>query len=151
MSEDNRYSPPQAELRDPGPARLVAKRPREVVQATIMLWISLALGLLRTYLELRRDGESWTGALALWGIVVLIAIPVNVAIWRGRNWARLLYAGLTFLAVALFPLSVASEPATGSAPAPIEHAVQAIEFALDLGIVFLLLTKPGSLWFRFAR
>lgn len=113
-----------------------------------MLWVSLALGLTRTFLEYRRESDAWEGVIALWGVILLIAIPVNVAIWRGRNWGRVVYTVLTGLSVLTFPLAVASD--TGPAPSAVEHAVQAVEFALDLGIVYLLLTKPGSAWFQYA-
>lgn len=146
---DNPYDPPKADLRDRGPARVLAERPRSVVQAAVMLWVSLALGLTRTFLEYRRESEGWEGVVAIWGVILLIAIPVNVAIWRGRNWGRIVYAVLTGLSVLTFPLAVTTD--TGMAPSALEHAVQAVEFALDLGIVYLLLTRPGSLWFQYAE
>ena len=143
MTPDNPYSPPTAEVRDARGVRLLAERPRRIVQATALLWISLVLGLASVWFESQTDPLPFPAMLALLALVLTLSVVINVAVWRGRNWARILYAVLTVMAIGLFPFDLATRSS-------VSIALDVVAYAIDAVIVFLLFTKPGSLWFRYA-
>lgn len=144
VTSDNPYSPPKTAVRDAMRTRLLAERPRQIVHATALLWISLALTLVSALLQIQASNWSLWGPLALWSFALALASAMNVAVWRGRNWARVLYALLMILTVVTLPLE--RQPP----PTAIENALDAITFVVDLVILYLMFTKPGSLWFRYA-
>jgi hypothetical protein len=90
MTTDTPYGPPKAAVRDPDPGRLLPERPRQIVQAAGLFWLSTTLGIVAACSEAQRS----PGSLAALGVVVLLilalTIVMTVAIWRGRNWARIL-------------------------------------------------------------
>jgi hypothetical protein len=142
---DNPYQPPEAEVRDAPPRRLVAARPRQIVQAIALLWVSTSLGVASGYLEAQRSPDPWASvAVMLLTMLVLLAV-LTVMLWRGRNWARLTYLILVALSLA----SLISSWGIVERPA-IEVALEAVSFVADAGSFFLMFTKPGSLWFQYA-
>jgi hypothetical protein len=143
---DNPYQPPEADVRDTPPARLVAERPRQILHAIALLWISGGLGLAAGLLEARR-APDFGGVMAFLSIVVFGMVAVlTVGLWRGRHWARAVYAVL----VALSLMTFVSTWGTAERPG-FEVALEAVSFVADGGSFWLLFTKPGSLWFRYAR
>ena len=117
--------------------------PRQILQALALLWISTGLGFAAGYPD---AVKSW-GTLALAVLFMLgVAITLSVALWRGRNWGRMVYLILVALSFTAFLASwgVTERPA-------VEVALEAVSFAADAGCFFLLFTQPGSLWFRYAR
>jgi hypothetical protein len=146
MTSANPYSPPQADVRDTRPARLLAERPRQISRAFVLVWISLALGVGASVLELRRGPDSVTAWLVGVIVAVTVSIVLNLAIWRGRNWARIVYMVLTALVLVAYPFLLATEAGLGR----FEIALDVTAMALDCFILYLLFTRPGSQWFRFA-
>ena len=63
--------------------------------------------------------------------------------WRGRNWARVLYLVLVVLSLMAFPSSL-----NDSQRPVVEIGLEAVSFVADAGSLFLLFTTPGSLWFQ---
>jgi hypothetical protein len=143
VTQDNPYSPPTAVVRDARGVRLLAERPRRIVQATTLLWISLVLGLASVWFESQTDPLPFPAMLALLALVLTLSVVINVSVWRGRNWARILYAVLTVMAIGLFPFDLTTRSS-------VSIALDVVAYAIDAVIVFLLFTKPGSLWFRYA-
>ena len=141
MTTNNPYDPPQADLGDAGPARALGARPHQIVQAIALLCISGSLGLLSSLSE---SAES-SAAVAIAVLVMLtVTVVLSVALWKGRNWGRVLY-------VVLVALSFAELVASwGTAERPgLSVALEAVSFVADAGSFFLLFTPPGSLWFRY--
>ena len=137
---DNPYEPPKSEVQDASPQRLVAVRPNAIIQAIALLWISSALGVASSFSEL----SASQSALIFSALVMLaVAIGLTVGIWRGRNWARMLYLVLVALSLA----SLASTWGTSERP-QFEVALEAVSFVADAGSFFLMFTPPGSLWFQ---
>jgi hypothetical protein len=142
MTPDNPYSPPKADVRDAAPERLLAERPRQVVHATALLWISLALDVPRAYLQ-RDAAQSMVELVIVLLLTVVVATAVIVHVGRGRNWARAFYLILTVgWFVGVF--------AIGPARPMIEIALDVVQLSIDVAAMYLLFTKPGALWFRFA-
>lgn len=145
MSE-NPYTPPGSELKDAPYERAIAQRPRNIVHAVRMLWVSLVLSIpisIREYQDAASEGNA---TFLLYFILTLYAISVliNVYIHRGSHWARVLLLvfnilnGLSFMAAAH---EILRYPAG-------DLVCLAVSMALDLFALVLVYTRPGSLWFR---
>ena len=142
MSADNPYSPPEADIGDGDRARALRSRPAQILQAIALLWISSGLGLASGFLEAQRGSE--TDAVVVMVIETLVLMVVlSVAIWRGRNWGRILYVLLVALSLAAFLASWG----TVERPA-FEVELEAVSFVADAGSFFLMFTEPGASWFR---
>ena len=139
---DNPYEPPKSEVQDASPRRLIAARPRAIIQAIALLWISSGLGFAGGLSEM----SASQGAL-IFSVVVMVALAagLTVGIWRGKNWARILYLILVLLSLT----NLVS--AWGLTERPqFEVALEAVSFVADAGSFFLMFTPPGSLWFQSA-
>jgi len=77
--------------------------PKKVRLAAVLMWLVWASGaiyLLGAWLAAMRTGLSNATVLASSYAVVLIALAILIrAVTLGRNWARLVYAGLAMIAV----------------------------------------------------
>jgi hypothetical protein len=117
-------------------------RPKQIAQAICLLWISSALGLSAGVLEARRTAASWDAVAVLVLVMVVLMGVLTVMVWRGRNWARIVYMILvtTSLASFLSAWGIAERP-------PFEVALEAVSYVADAGSFFLMFTPPGSSWF----
>jgi hypothetical protein len=138
---DNPYRPPEAEVGDAGPARVLGTRPRQIVQAIALLWISSGLGL---FAGVSEAGESRATLVFVVLVNLAVTVVLSLALWRGRNWGRIVYVILVAMSLADFLSSwgIAERP-------PVEMALEAVSFVADAGSFFLMFTRPGSLWFRY--
>ncbi|HEV8395209.1 MAG TPA: hypothetical protein VGQ37_13090 [Vicinamibacterales bacterium] len=122
---------------------MTAVRPRQIVQAIALLWVSTSLGIASGYLEAQRDPDPWAATdvmlLAMLGLLGVL----TVMLWRGRNWARLTYLILVALSLA----SLTSSWGVVERP-PVAVALEAVSFVADAGSFFLMFTEPGASWFQ---
>lgn len=146
MTDDNRFAPPLALVADPEPQRLLPERPRQVGFAVALLWLSFAIGIPTWWLGAARDPEYGHEAVALVITALLFAFSalLNVLIYKGTNWARivtLVFAliGAVFL---LLPLDETNPPGL------LEKALYVVDLLLQVPALYLLFTAPGSLWFQ---
>lgn len=123
---------------------MTPERPRQIVHAIALLWISTALGVAAGVSEAQRSGELQVAAMVVGVLTTLLLLGVlTVMLWRGRNWARMLYVILVAMSLAAFLSS------WGTAERPsIEVALEAVSFVADAGSFFLMFTSPGSTWFE---
>jgi len=139
---DNPYEPPKSEVQDASPRRLAAARPRAIIQAIALLWISTGLGFAASLSEVS-DSQNALIVSAL--VMVALAVALSVGIWRGRNWARIVYLILVLLSLT----NLVSTWGLTERP-QFEVALEAVSFVADAGSFFLMFTLPGSLWFQSA-
>ena len=140
---ENPYEPPKSEVQDASPRRLVAERPRAILQAIALLWISSGLGFAGSLSEVT-DSQNALIFSAL--VMVALAAALSAGIWRGRNWARIVYLILVLLSLT----NLVSTWGVSERP-QIEVALEAVSFVADAGSFFLMFTPPGSLWFQSAQ
>jgi hypothetical protein len=141
----NPYTPPKADVKDVGPERALAERPRQVFYAVVLLWISLVVAVPMVYWEHQRAPEE--AASFYWVLVLMVlglAVVVNIFIWQGRNWARILFLVLAVISVLSF-VGTIDEILSHSAT---EIVLNVATLAIDVVAMYLLFTKPGALWFR---
>lgn len=156
MDEDRRFAPPTAALRDVEAEREVAERPATVRWASVLLWMSFALGGALAVYELHNGSAADPAERApavdavlagfTFGALAFSAL-LNVMIYQGRNWARIVYLLLATVALVLLFWPVEE----GSAPTTVETIAYAVASLLDFMAMALVFTRPGALWFRRRR
>ena len=120
-----------------------------MLYATLSFWLSYLVSLPLRYQQLQIAPEGLNVSVALFAAPPLIGfiafvIVANVAMWRGRNWARIVYLIFSVLSVLTFVRVLAQ----GLQATLIEIVLFVVSTVLDVGVSYLLFTKPGSLWFK---
>lgn len=145
----NPYTPPGADVRDPTSEQPVPERPRQVVHAVRMLWISLAMSIPVSIREFQDATADVNSSFLLYFILALYAISalINLFVYRGSNQARILllvFNVLNILSVAI-AMDEILEYQTG------DLVAMGTSMCLDLVALVLIFTRPGALWFRRGR
>jgi hypothetical protein len=138
----NPYSAPRSAVSDtPIPPM---ERPRVVVIAVALFWTEVALGLLDSGLDWRylTADDSAAFILTVEALFVGLSVLINIKIWQGRNWARIVALVLTILAVVGYAPQIGAE----FARAPFVTALAMIELLLDVVGLYLVFV-PGRQWF----
>ena len=142
----NPYTPPNAEVLDAASDGTVPKRPRQVVHAVRMLWVSLIMSIPLSMREFQDAAAEGNSGFLFYFIIALYAISVviNLYVYRGSNWARTLLLVFNILYVLSFAgaMNEILRYPTG------DLVALAASMALDLAALVLLYTRPGALWFR---
>jgi nicotinamide riboside transporter PnuC len=144
---NNPYEAPKSDVRDVEPQRLLVERPRQVVHATLSFWVSILISITLIYLESEQAPEDPVETVfvtTFLGLILVLMAVANVAMWRGRNWARIVFLILSVLSVVIFVLELRETLKS----TVVEIVLTVASTALDVMVSYLLFTKPGSLWFR---
>ena len=138
----NPYSAPRSAVTDALAPPM--ERPRVVVIAVALLWTEVALGLLESLLDWRNlmASDSARFGLIVDVLFVGLSVLINIMVWRGRNWARIVGLVLTILGVVGFAPVVGAE----FARAPFVTLLVMVELLLDV-IALYLVFVPGRQWF----
>ena len=140
---ENRYAPPVAAVADVAD-EIHRPRPRQVVWAVRLLWATLILWVLQMGFDfVRAPPVAIAGVVLPTSFMVAFAGYVNICIYRGRNWARILTLLLTILSTALV-LFGPSDPTDST----LERVFTAVNTTSDVVCMYLLFTSPGSTWFK---
>ena len=119
-------------------------RHREVLYAVQLTFVSLALSLILFPL-----GKPRVMLLGIFAIFITLSFTglLLFKIWRGRNWARLLYIILFFIGAPFaFP-----EFFVVFQKNPISGVIHLLQLSLQLMAVVLLLQRPSRDWFRMLK
>jgi len=140
------YTPPRSVVRDLGPDRAIAKRPKQVTYAVWILWLAFVVGLPATVYEYQRATPEQLNVFVLLFLAILsvLAIVLIVFIYRGHNWARILMLVLIGLALISFFALLDAYLKYPLLPLTSNIAVM----VLDVIALYLLFTPPGRRWFR---
>ena len=143
---NNPYEAPKSDVRDVEPHRLLAERPSQIVHATLSFWLSflISIPLIWEFEQAPEEPGAAVFATTFVGLILVIMAVVNVAMWRGRNWARIVFLIFSVLSVVGFVLELRETLAS----TVIEMVLTVASTALDVAVSYLLFTKPGALWFR---
>ena len=151
MHDDNRYAPPTTALRDVEVERYLSERPAQVRWASVLLWQSFTLSVALTVYGLRAEDNPAEFAPAVRAAMVGISVGglalsalLNVMIYRGHNWARILYLFLAGVSLWLW-LMPGDEGSSLTLTETIGFVVASL---LDAVAMVLVFTRPGALWFR---
>jgi len=144
----NPYEAPKTKVADVAET-FPMDRPKAIVLATKLLWVELLLNVVLVPIEYRRDPVE-NGTPLYFGIVgffLALSLVLILAIWDGRNWSRWTFLVLFALFVVLFSLF----PEELIELPPLEMALNLFIAAIDVGVSYLLFTRPGALWFQRKR
>lgn len=127
-----------------------SQAPKQVKLALILLWLLVAISaaaIVMEFIAAPAMGQSREAAainFGLWAAVIGTSFSalINVAIGRGKNWARVL---TLVLAVAGFAADFLLDSSTDTANA---QAIQIANSSLYLIALFLLFATRGRHWFR---
>jgi hypothetical protein len=142
--ERNPYAPPVAAVADPVEVR--SERPKEVTLAVKLLWASFFMGIAGVFL---RPAQQVPFVAILIGSVLAFGFWawVITCIANGRNWARILFfvvVGFGLIFAALF----LSATLAVYRDRPFNGFLAAINYALELYTLYLLLSAPARAWFK---
>jgi uncharacterized membrane protein YagU involved in acid resistance len=143
---ENPYAPPKAVVSDAAePPRV---RPRAVKIAVVLLWVELCLAVVNPFLTSNlvtlgtREADYKLFSEIFILIMIAISAWINIKVWQGRNWARIVALVLTLLA---FPTLLAL-PEMFREEA-LSATVSLAALALDV-VAMILVFGPGRDWFR---
>jgi len=142
--ERNPYAPPVATVADPVEVR--SERPQEVTLAVKLLWACFFIGIAGVFLRPPQQVPF---------IAMLIVAILTLGFWawvitciaRGRNWARILFFVLVGLGL-LFAVLFLSATLALYRERPFNGFLTAINYALEIYTLYLLLTPPAREWFK---
>lgn len=142
--ERNPYAPPVSTVADPVEVR--SERPKEVTLAVRLLWASFLIGIVGVFLRPAQQ-VPFTAILIISILAFGFWAWVITCIGRGRNWARILFFvlvgfGLVFAAV-FFSMTLALYR-----DRPFNGFLAALNYALEIYTLYLLLTAPAREWFK---
>ena len=117
--------------------------PLHVKIAVGLLWLSLVLSIPMLLLSSSHEpsGTFDSTFIAFMGVVYVFSAYVNMMVYKGKNWARLVI--LFSLALSALMLFLPSDESTA-----MERSLEMLLFLLDAVTVYLLFREPGSLWFK---
>lgn len=127
-------------------------KPSAVKVAVWILWVGLAVGLLRLPFEPPPADQSippWFN-LAVGSLTLAVLAGIVFAIAKGRNWARVLWAILYALGLPTMYL-MATELTTQIGGRPIATTVWIAQFIIQTGALVLLFRPESNHWFRSAK
>jgi len=142
----NPYAPPGATVADPPTPPI--QRPPLIARALQLLWISLVLGVIGTFVhETEATSLEWIITAVYVGIYSAVVVWLLYKIGRRRNWARIAYLGLaifSYLGIWLdwrsYYNSYRSHPSW--------IVLDFVGIAAELVALGLLFCRPANGWFR---
>jgi len=147
---DSFYAPPRATVADVERSFAAPPRPPQVTRAVHWLWISFALGLPVAAWGVHISplvGPGLVFSLVIQAVFDLLGVWIIVALGRGRNWARMLNAGLTSLGAVVIAAALFASDA-GESAKQVENLGLAITLGMDVYAVMLTFTRPARGWYR---
>jgi len=142
--ERNPYAPPVSVVA--APTELRSERPKEVTLAVKLLWASFFIGIVGVFL---RPAQQVPFIAVM--IVSILAFGfwawVITSIAKGRNWARILFVVLIGIGL-VFTLLFLSTTLALYTERPFNGFLAALNYALEIYTLYLLLTAPARAWFN---
>lgn len=127
-------------------AQGVVHKPQTVVAAVNLLWVSLAVGLVKMLMDFSNLSALAPAAITNF-VLVFTFVLIGFLIFKisaGRNWAR-----ITFLVMFVIGLLPTLPLILGEfTRVPVVGALSVVQAGLQVYALFLLFRQPGSTWFR---
>ena len=113
-------------------------RPKSVVLGVSLFVGTIAIGTLRT-LVLPAPGPRWIAAT-----VLIVMLALTIAVWRRRNWARILV--LVLFLVGLPTVFFIRELLLQEGSVSV--AILLVQTAMQCGALLYLFARESNAWFR---
>jgi hypothetical protein len=148
MSENNPYTPPQAQSAPAKPSSLQAlfkQMPMQIKLAVGLQWLSLFVAVLAFLMSPGGpDEDADVGAFVSMALGLIIAIFLTIKLYEGKNWARFVVLLLT-IGMSLYVLVPSDGP---SHTTLLQKIADVLIVLLDLATVVLIFRQPGARWFQ---
>lgn len=123
-----------------------AQKPQPIVTAVNLLWVSLAVGLVKMLMDFSNlsgmAAAAFTNFILIFTFALIAFLIFKIS--AGRNWARITFLVMFIIGV-LPTLPIVLGEFSRSA---VVGALSAAQIGLQVYALFLLFTQPGSSWFR---
>lgn len=123
-----------------------AQKPQPVVTAVNLLWVSLAVGLVKMLMDFSNlsgmAAAAFTNFILIFTFALIAFLIFKIS--AGRNWARITFLVMFIIGV-LPTLPIVLGEFSRSA---VVGALSVAQIGLQVYALFLLFTQPGSSWFR---
>ena len=127
-------------------AQDAVQKPQSVTTAVNLLWASLAVGLVKMLMDFSHLGAVAPAAFTNLVLIITFAF-IGFLIFKisaGRNWARITFLVLFIVGILpTLPLMIGE-----FSRAPVVGALSVAQVGLQVYSLFLLFTKPVSVWYR---
>ena len=122
------------------------EKPSQINTAVNLLWASLAIGFVKSIVDMQHLGSQASPAFTNFILISVIAVMALLIVFisKGKNWAR-----ITFLV--LFVLgSLPSIPLVLGefSRSPVLGAFSVIQIVIQIVALYLVFTNPGATWFK---
>lgn len=122
----------------------VNARPTLVTSAALILWLCLLVAFVTTLLEIAKSGSLLFSTAVAYSIPFALAGFLVLAIWYGKNWARILNAILMllglFVTVPVVIHDISSNPSSA--------VLTALLAAIQLVATLVLFSPQARPWFQ---
>lgn len=122
------------------------EKPSQIHTAVNLLWASLALGFVKSIMDMQNLGSQALPAFTNFILVSVIAVMALLIVFisKGKNWARVTFMVL-FVLGSLPSVPLILGEFTRS---PVLGAFSVVQIVLQVVAFYIIFTKPGSLWFK---
>lgn len=145
--DPNPYSAPKASVADP--VLVPVERPRVVLRAVQLLWVSFVLTSVSTFADVKL--QSYDDAVSI-AILAFTLVWFGTTAWlifklaRGRSWARTAYLILALISYGLVAF-LWNESLADYLAQPYQTTLDVLALLTELVALYLLFTKPANRWF----
>lgn len=118
------------------------ERPKDVKLSVRLMWLSLVLMLVTA--PFAATIKTAGAAIASTGVTVIFLAFLFYMVWRGRNWARIIF--LVMFLFGLIPVVLYSMHSLTTAPLLVASSM--IQTMLQAAATYMLFTAAAKPWFQ---
>lgn len=121
-------------------------KPSQINTAVNLLWASLAIGFVKSIMDMQHLGSQASPAFINFILISVIAVMALLIVFisKGKNWARITFLVL-FILGSLPSIPLVLGEFTRS---PVLGAFSLVQIVLQVVALYMVFTKPGGLWFK---
>jgi len=129
-----------------------AQKPQSVVTAIRLIWVSLALSLIKMP-PIITEAKNLGGITAVGIVIFILSCVLGMVAFLvlkmsdGRNWARIIFVVLMVLGISPTLRMIVNEFSKSA----FQGTVSVVQFGLQIYATVLLITKPSRDWFQPAK
>lgn len=139
------YAAPKSRVADKPARRAIETKPKEVHRAVWLLWLCIPIWIPASIYEYFRASVDARSAVAVGlALVVLVFLVLLYFINRGHNWARIAFLVITLLSF----VAALGQFAELKDYSLVYLGLNIVLLLIDALVIYLLFTRPGSLWFK---
>ncbi|MEZ5646690.1 MAG: hypothetical protein R3E99_16305 [Burkholderiaceae bacterium] len=122
------------------------EKPSQINTAVNLLWASLAIGFVKSIMDMQHLGSQASPAFTNFILISVIAVVALLIVFtsKGKNWARITFLVLFILgSLPSIPLVLAEFTRS-----PVLGAFSLVQIVLQVVALYMVFTRPGAAWFK---